>query len=147
MEGDVMTQDSLLSQIRRVSRHTACFCLFECSRQLWQAGKDQTSNRLLMIKFESQQLLTNAEFSFLSRVQKGYLTAFGVFRRPPWKRAILQTNSPCTGPARTWLSLKPWLLRLTHFLCQKCFCGKEGLEAKTLVSFKARFKFKTKAYV
>ena len=25
------------------------------------------------------------------------LTAFGVFRRPPWKRAILQTNSPCTG--------------------------------------------------
>ena len=28
-----------------------------------------------------------------------YLTAFGVFRRPPWKRAILQTNSPCTGPA------------------------------------------------
>ena len=30
-----------------------------------------------------------------------YLTAFGVFRRPPWKRAILQTNSPCTGPART----------------------------------------------
>ena len=76
-----------------------------------------------------------------------YLNAFGVFRRPPWKMAILQTNSPCTGPARTWLSLKPWLLRLTHFVCQKCFCGKESLEAKTLVSFKARFKFKTKAYV
>ena len=76
-----------------------------------------------------------------------YLTAFGVFGRPPWKRAILQTNSPCTGPARTWLSLKPWLMRLTHFLCKKCFCGKEDLEAKTMVSFKARFKFKTKAYV
>ena len=28
-----------------------------------------------------------------------YLTAFGVFRRPPLKRAILQTNSLYTGPA------------------------------------------------
>ena len=44
-----------------------------------------------------------------------YLTAFGVFRRPPWKGAILQAaSSPCRSPARTWLVLKTLFLRRTQ---------------------------------
>ena len=135
----------------------------------WRAGSGRTTNQLQMpmilvwvtrwrlvyyiylitilnSAFDLNSNSNHLNSKFIVFLYLTYLTAFGVFRRPPWKRAILQTNSPCTGPARTWLSLKPWLLRLTHFLCQKCFCGKEGLEAKTLVSFKARLKFKTKAY-
>ena len=61
-----------------------------------------------------------------------YLTAFGVFRRPPWKRAILQTNSPCTGPARTWLSLKTLALAFNTLFVSKVFLWKRGSWSKNI---------------
>ena len=75
---------------------------------------------------------------------------FNRLRRVPpatMEKGYPANQQPLHWPSKNMAVVKTLALALTHFLCQKCFCGKEGLEAKTLVSFKARFKFKTKAYV
>ena len=121
-----MTQDSLLSQIRRVSRHTACFCLFECSRQLWQAGKDQTSNRLLMIKFESQQLLTNAEF-FISFESSERL--FNRLRRVPpatMEKGYPANQQPLHWPSKNMAFVKTLALAFNTLFVSKVFLWKRG---------------------
>ena len=73
-----------------------------------------------------------------------YLTAFGGFHRPPWKELSYRLQKrPCTGPARTWFLCKTWCLWIT-VLCKTALCVKDGSDAKTLVLFKPRFKFKPK---
>ena len=74
-----------------------------------------------------------------------YLTAFGVFRRPPWKElsSRLQTALAQAQQEHVFLC-KTWCLWITQFLCKTAFCVKDGLDAKTLVLFKPRLKFKPK---
>ena len=70
-----------------------------------------------------------------------YFTAFGVFRRPPWKElscklqtALAQAQQQHGFCCRTWCYL--WI---TQLLCKTALCVKEGLDAKTLVLFKPGF--------
>ena len=63
-----------------------------------------------------------------------YIYIFNRLRRVPpatMERATLQVaNSPCRGPARTWLVLKASFLRRTQFLCKKVFVGKTVLKRR-----------------
>ena len=56
-----------------------------------------------------------------------------LWRVPPAtrERVILQVaNSPCRGPAKTWLVLKTWLLRRRQFLCSIVFLEQTGLKRR-----------------
>ena len=81
---------------------------------------------------------------------QGYKNIFNRLRRVPpatMEKGYPANQQPLHWPSKNMAFVQTLAQRLTHFLCKKCFSGKEGLEAKTVVSFKARFKFKTEAYV
>ena len=73
-----------------------------------------------------------------------YLTAFGVFRRAPWKELSCKPQSALAQAQQEHcFCVSLWFLCKTCFLRRKAaLCVKDDFDAKTWLLFKPRLKFK-----
>ena len=72
------------------------------------------------------------------------LTAFGVFRRPPWKELSCKPQTALAQAQQEGFLCITLCLCIRRLLCKTALCVKDGFDTKALVWFKPRIKFKPK---